>query len=95
MILCGWCGHPTGPGLCASCGRPAELPYTQRGTTPVGVSVPLPGRPVLAEADIRRRYVEAVHALRSEGRPVTLEALAERLDRSSRQVREWRKRFGL
>lgn len=95
MIRCGWCGHATEDGPCVSCGRPAALPWVQRAQTPPVIPAPGSGRPVLAEDETRRRYEDAVAALRAEHRVVTLEALAERLDRSPRQVREWRRRFGL
>jgi hypothetical protein len=53
------------------------------------------GRPSLDEQEIRRRYAEARAALVAANRPITIETLAERLDRSPRTVREWRQRFGL
>lgn len=94
-IVCGWCGHPTPDPRCAYCGRDPRLPWRQRGAEPPSEAEHEPGRPTLDEADIRRRYDEARKALIAEGREPTVEAIAERLDRSPRTVREWRARFGL
>ena len=94
MILCGWCGVATSPDRCASCGRDPEVPYLQRGQ-PVRIIEPEPGRPALDADEVRRKYADARASLVSEGRPATVEAIAERLDRSPRTVREWRKRYSL
>lgn len=93
MIECGWCGVPTStPDRCQSCRHedPAK-PWVQRGQEPPSVTS-TPGRPALDEHAIRARYAEARAAL---GVAATVEAIAERLDRSPRTVREWRKRYGL
>ena len=94
-IACGWCGHPTVRGCCLYCGRDPALPWAQRGVEPPEVIEHESGRPALDERDIRRRYEEACDALVAEGRKPTVEAIAERLDRSPRTVREWRAKFGL
>lgn len=96
MIRCGWCNHPTpAEARCVHCGHvePAR-PWTQRGEAPPTVQ-PEAGRPPLDADDIRRRYAEAREDLERSGRPVTVEAIAEALDRSPRTVREWRKRYAL
>lgn len=92
--LCGWCGHATAGSPCSSCGRDSVLPWTQRGLDPPVVRADT-GRPQLDEAVIRALYQAARSALVVAGRPVTVEALAEELDRAPRTVRDWRKRFGL
>lgn len=94
MILCGWCGHPTEADKCRSCGRDPRLPWVQRGQEPATVQSEA-GHPALDEADIRQRYSDAVAGLKAEGRTPTVEAIAERLDRSPRTVREYRRKFGL
>ena len=53
------------------------------------------GRPSLEPREIRARYDAARHELVTAGREPTIEAIAERLDRSPRTVRDWRKRFDL
>lgn len=94
-IACGWCGHPTTPAACLYCGRDPSLPWVQRGQAPPVVPEHAEGRPALDERDVRRRYEEARDALVAEGREPTVEAIAERLDRSPRTVREWRQKFAL
>lgn len=96
MIHCGWCGVST-PDIdrCANCGhRDPRTPWEQRGLT-VPTEAATEGRPTLDEHEIRARYAEAVAVIRAAGSPPTIEAIAERLDRSPRTVREWRKRFNL
>lgn len=95
MIVCGWCGHDADPARCARCGHDPALPYLQRGQPVPGTGGHETGRPALDESDIRRRYAEARADLSDSGLVVTIDALAERLDRSPRTVREWRKRYGL
>ena len=51
-----------------------------------------PGRPALEGRDIRLAYDAARSAL---GPDATIEAIAEKLDRSPRTVRAWKVRFGL
>lgn len=75
MIACGWCGQPTKPGACVSCGRDAVLPWTQRGTTPPSADTPA------------RKLAQANAAL---GHDATVERIAEYLDVSPRTVRRWR-----
>lgn len=94
-VVCGWCMHPTDPAICGYCGRDPALPWSQRGRRVPTIAHAEPGRPPLDENEIRRRYEEARHRLLDTGREVTIEALAELLDRSPRTVREWRQRFGL
>lgn len=77
LILCGWCGVPTPAGACASCGRDAVLPWTQRGTTPPQADTPT------------RRLAEATAALGSDA---TIERIAEFLDVDPRTVRRWRQK---
>lgn len=93
-LLCGWCGRPTDEGECANCHRDPALPYLQRQAR-VPTIEPHEGRPALDETDIRRRYLAAVDDIERNGRPATVEAIAEALDRSPRTIREWRKKFGL
>jgi len=94
VILCGWCGHQTPRDRCTYCGRDPVLPWAQRGEDPEEIPETL-GRPALDGDEIRRLYGEAATELRHLGRPVTVEALADRLDKSPRTVRDWRKRFDL
>jgi hypothetical protein len=54
-----------------------------------------PGRPALDGRDVRHLYDSAVSALLATGREPTVEAIAEKLDRSPRTVRGWKTRFGL
>jgi transposase len=53
------------------------------------------GRPALDGRDTRHLYDAAVSALLADGCEPTIEAIAERLDRSPRTVRGWKQRFGL
>jgi Homeodomain-like domain len=95
MIRCGWC-HAATPdnAWCAVCSHPdPRIPWEQRNL-PVPV-LQTEGRPSLDEQDVRHRYAEAKASLEAEGRSATVEAIAERLDRSPRTVREWRARFSL
>lgn len=96
LVLCGWCHQPTDPATkCGACAhKDPALPWLQRGEEPPVVRSE-PGRPSLDEHDIRRRYAEAKADLEGAHRDPTIEAIAERLDRSPRTVREWRKRYGL
>lgn len=89
MILCGWCGQATVPARCMVCGRDPRTPWLQRAQEPPTVDE---GRPALDPAEVRRLYAEAKAAL---GPAATVEALAERLGRSPRTIRDWRRRFGL
>lgn len=93
-LICGWCGRATDEGECANCRRDPELPYIQRRDR-VQYLDDHEGRPQLDETDIRKRYFAAVAGIEATGRPATVEAIAEVLDRSPRTIREWRKRFGL
>lgn len=94
MILCGWCHAATNPPRCGNCGHedPAR-PWVQRGEEPPQAAAA--GRAALDEREVRIRYREAKASIEKAGRPVTVEALAEVLDRSPRTVREWRTRWGL
>lgn len=94
-ICCGWCGRPAPRERCVYCGRDPALPWLQRGKEPPALADHESGRPTLDERDIRRRYQEAHDALVAQGRTPTVEAIAERLDRSPRTVREWRAKFAL
>lgn len=95
MIRCGWCDQPTEPGRCGACHHEdAARPWVQRGQDPPPV-VTDAGRPALDEGDIRHRYVEAKAHVIASGRIPTVEAIAERLDRSPRTVRAWRSRYAL
>lgn len=91
-VQCGWCGHVAEPPRCGYCGHDPETPWVQRGETAPRVAE---GRPSLDADAIRRLYHEARAAVIDAGRPPTVEAIAEQLDRSPRTVRDWRKRFGL
>lgn len=95
MIRCGWCNHPTlAEARCAHCGHvDPERPWLQRGETPPAVVSE--GRPSLDAGEVRRRYAEAKAELQADGKAPTVEAIAERLDRSPRTVRQWRKDYGL
>ena len=95
-VVCGWCNHPTPPGACEYCGRQAALPWVQRGmAVPAADHDTGPGRPALDGRDVRHLYDSAVSALLATGREPTVEAIAEKLDRSPRTVRGWKTRFGL
>ncbi len=94
-IVCGWCGNATDVGACLYCARDPEQPWVQRGQSAPVIADHDTGRPALDERDIRQRYAEAQHAIEAEGRAATVEAIAERLDRSPRTVREWRRKFAL
>ena len=93
-IVCGWCNHATPPGSCERCGRPAALPWLQRAmAVPAADHDAGEGRPSLDPREIRARYDAARAALVAAGREATIEAIAERLDRSPRTVRTWKARF--
>lgn len=95
-VVCGWCGHPTPPGRCEYCGREAAIPWLQRGmATPAADHDGGQGRPALDGRDVRQAYDEAVSALVNSGHEATIDAIAEKLDRSPRTVRAWKARFGL
>ncbi len=93
-IICGWCARTTAAGRCTSCGRDAALPWAQRGVEPPTVSDEA-GRPTLDEATVRAQYAAARDAVINAGHEPTVEAIAERLERSPRTVRDWRRRFDL
>lgn len=76
MIVCGWCNHPTEPGVCRSCGRDPALPWTHRAMDP----------PTPAPEHVTR-LAEAAAAL---GPHATIAQVAEFLDVSDRTVRRWR-----
>jgi len=88
-LICGWCARTTPPDVCAYCGHDPALPWLQRGQ-PVPYIESDAGRPSLDESEIRRRYDEAKRA-----GAVTVEQIAEALDRSPRTVRAWRRRYSL
>lgn len=90
MIECGWCGHPTQPGPCSYCGRPAQLPWWQRGQEPPTVESST-GRPTLEVTEVRRRLADARQAL---GQHATNAAIAEHLGIAESTVRRWRKVAG-
>lgn len=91
MIACGWCGVPTPEGACASCGRDAALPWTQRGAEPPVIEVDGAGRPALDPVVVRRRLAEARIAL---GDDATVQRIAEFLDVSDRTIRRWQQVSG-
>lgn len=94
MIVCGWCGKPTANAdRCSTCGHadPAR-PWVQRGQDAPVVANHDPGRPTLDAHDVARRLAAARASL--EGRPATVDALAEALDVSPRTVRRWQKVAG-
>lgn len=95
MIRCGWCGGVTEPVRCGACGHddPAR-PWVQRGQEVPQIATET-GRPSLEEAEVRHRYAEAKAAITESGRIPTVEAIAERLDRSPRTIRDWRRRYSL
>jgi len=94
IVLCGWCHAPTPPDArCVACKHADPTrPWLQRGETPPEVTV---GRAALDEGEVRSRYNAARAGIEAQGRPATVEALAEALDRSPRTVRQWRKDYGL
>lgn len=95
-VICGWCRHPTPPGTCDYCGHRPEVPWVQRGVAvPAADSDGGPGRPSLDGREVRAAYDEAVTAIVASGHEATIEAIAEKLDRSPRTVRAWKQRFGL
>jgi hypothetical protein len=92
-IVCGWCHHPTPAGVCDYCGRNPAMPWLQRGMAiPAADHDTGSGRPALDARAIRLAYDAARAAL---GPDATIEAIAERLDRSPRTVRAWKQRFAL
>ena len=95
-VICGWCSHATPPERCDYCGRNPVVPWLQRGTSaPAADHDPEQGRPALEPREIRARYDAARAELAASGRVATIDAIAERLDRSPRTVRDWKKRFDL
>jgi hypothetical protein len=95
-VVCGWCHHPTPPGSCDYCGRHPALPWVQRGmAVPAADHDAGGGRPPLDGRETRLLYDEAVKDLLASGHAPTVEAIAEKLDRSPRTVRSWKTRFGL
>lgn len=50
---------------------------------------------MLDEATVRAQYAAARDAVIHAGQAPTVEAIAERLERSPRTVRDWRRRFDL
>lgn len=92
-VVCGWCGGTTQPARCAACGRDPLVAWRHRGRD--APTVPDSGRRPLDGAEVRRLYEEARFAVVSAGGLPTIEAIANRLDRSPRTVRAWRQRFGL
>ena len=102
-IVCGWCGRPTiaarfgKPANCEHCRRDPRRPWEQRAQRPPEVADDRAagGRPALSAGAITRLYADARAAIAAEGREPTVEAIAERLERSPRTVRQWRQRFGL
>ena len=80
MIRCGWCRRATSDeAVCGSCGHPSpRQPWEQRGLQP----------PEIDEHTERLRDAQA--ELRRQGRPVTVEALAEHLGVDARTVQRWR-----
>jgi hypothetical protein len=91
-VQCGWCGRVAEPPRCGNCGRDPEQAWAHRGLDAPRVAE---GRPTLDEDAVRLAYTRAVDELREDGKPVTVEAIAEKVDRSPRTVREWRKRLSL
>lgn len=95
-VVCGWCHHPTPSGSCDYCRRDPALPWIQRGLeVPAADQDSGPGRPALDAREIRLLYDQAKAELLASGREATVEAIAEKLDRSPRTVRTWRQRFAL
>jgi hypothetical protein len=95
-IVCGWCnGATVNGGTCDQCGRDPRLPWTQRGRPPQELPDTPAGRPTLDAASIREVYTSARSALIAAGREPTVEAIAERVNRDPRTVRDWKRRFGL
>jgi hypothetical protein len=95
-IVCGWCRHPTPADRCDYCGRNPAVPWLQRGqAVPVADHDQGAGRPALDAREIRLAYDAARVSLVAAGHEATVEAIAEKLDRSPRTVREWRRRFDL
>ena len=95
-VVCGWCHHPTPANLCEYCGHNPAVPWLQRGApVPAADHDAGAGRPSLDGREIRAAYDEAVAQLTRSGYEPTVEAIAEKLDRSPRTVRSWKQRFGL
>lgn len=95
-VVCGWCLHPTPANLCEYCGHNPAVPWMQRGkAVPAADHDQDAGRPALNGREVRLAYDAARAELTAAGREPTIEAIAERLDRSPRTVRSWKQRFGL
>ena len=95
-VICGWCHHPTPSGACDYCGRPAAQPWLQRGmAVPAADHDSGSGRPALDGREVRLAYDAAREDLLRGGHEATIEAIAEKLDRSPRTVRAWKQRFAL
>lgn len=96
MIACGWCGKPTDPDArCVWCRhREPAKPWEQRGEDPPTFGA-TDGRPELDPEAVAARLRDGHARLRSEGRDVTVEALAEVLDVSPRTVRRWQQKAGM
>lgn len=86
-IVCGWCGDPTPDiGRCTGCGRDCRIAHAQRGVEPPEAT---------AGTDQRRLLDEARDAIEERGGRVTVESLADELDRSPRTIRRWKQELGL
>jgi hypothetical protein len=95
-VVCGWCHRPTPPERCDYCGHPPALPWLQRGlAVPAADHDAGAGRPALDGHEIRLAYDAARESLTMAGHEATVEAIAEKLDRSPRTVRAWKQRFAL
>lgn len=86
MMTCGWCGKATPEDeRCAVCGHiDPPRPWVQRGE-PVPVVAAHEGRPVVTDAELRRRLAVL-------GPDATDERLAEHFDVDPRTVRRWREK---
>ena len=72
------------------------MPWIQRGmAVPAADHDGGQGRPSLDARDTRALYDSAVTAILASGHEASIDAIAEKLDRSPRTVRAWKARFGL
>lgn len=84
MIVCGWCGHPTKPETCETCGRDPVVPWEQRG-----LAAPKFDPAAERAKEQAARLTAARRALIEAGAKITNAALAEAIGVDEKTVRRW------